>query len=250
MLNYIYDGSFEGLLTAIYEAYYRYEQPENILANENLQQNLLTKNVYIATDSKKAEKVYNSIRKKISSPSLQHIFHVFLSESEDIGTLIYRYLQFGWKVGKDVDRYLSDERVLPIHQISQKVAWEKHRMLGMIRFQNLDQNIFYAAYEPDYNITGLVAPHFSSRLADQHWMIHDLKRNIVAVYNQKEWVLTDMVLDTPMTTSEHEAEFQQLWKQYFKSVAIESRINPRLQRQYMPRRYWKHLIEMNERGQN
>ncbi len=244
MINYIYDGSFEGLLTAIYEAYYRYEKPENILANVNLQQNLLAQNIYIETDSSKAEKVYTSIRKKISPQALRHIFHVFLSECEDIGTLIYRYLQFGWKVGKDIDRYLSDDRVLQIHSISQKVAWEHHRMLGLIRFQKLDEKTYYAAYEPDNNITGLIAPHFSRRLADQHWMIHDLRRNIAAIYNQREWILTDMALDKPIETSEHEEKFQQLWKQYFKSIAIESRKNPKLQKQFLPMRYWRHLVEI------
>jgi probable DNA metabolism protein len=43
---------------------------------------------------------------------------------------------------------------------------------------------------------------------------------------------------------EQEEEFYQtLWKQYFKSIAIEGRINPRLQMQHMPKKYWKYLIE-------
>ena len=41
MLYYIYDGSFEGLLTAIYEAYYRRQHPDEILSIEDIQENLL-----------------------------------------------------------------------------------------------------------------------------------------------------------------------------------------------------------------
>ena len=37
--------------------------------------------------------------------------------------------------------------------------------------------------------------------------------------------------------------FQQLWKTYFKSVAIRERINPVKQRKDMPVRYWKYLTE-------
>ncbi|MBQ2881820.1 MAG: DUF4130 domain-containing protein, partial [Clostridia bacterium] len=37
--------------------------------------------------------------------------------------------------------------------------------------------------------------------------------------------------------------FADLWKQYYRTVAISSRKNERLRRQYMPRRYWKYLIE-------
>ncbi len=243
MKNYIYDGSFEGLLTAIYEAYYRREVPEHILPDSHVQQSLLCENVRIETAPEKAEKVYKGIRQKISSAALRHVFYVFLSELEGIGTYIYRYLRFGWQVGKDIDRYLSDDRVFPIHDISRKVGWENHRMLGLIRFKQLRENVYYASFEPDYNITGLVAPHFARRLADQHWVIHDLRRNIAAVYNQTQWVLTDMKLQSPLDMSDRELNFQKLWKQYFNTIAIESRKNPRLQKQYMPMRYWRHLVE-------
>ncbi len=37
--------------------------------------------------------------------------------------------------------------------------------------------------------------------------------------------------------------FQQLWRTYFKSVAIQERLNPRKQRNDMPVRYWKYLTE-------
>lgn len=243
MINYIYDGTFEGLLTAIYEAYYRRQQPENLYVEGNIQQNLLYDHIPIETDTQKAEKVYTAIREKISSAALRHVFYVFLSELEDAGTWIYRYLQFGWKVGRDVDRYISDERVFRIHEISRKVSFERHRMLGLIRFKQIGENIFYASYEPDYNITGLLAPHFAGRLADQNWIIHDVKRKHAAVYNRQEWIITDMEIDMPLPLSETEKSFQNLWKQYFHTVAIDSRRNPRLQRQYMPARYWRHLIE-------
>ena len=38
--------------------------------------------------------------------------------------------------------------------------------------------------------------------------------------------------------------YQQMWKDYFKTMAIKQRINLKLQRQHMPVRYWKYLTEM------
>ncbi|ETI99568.1 MAG: hypothetical protein Q611_LSC00264G0001, partial [Leuconostoc sp. DORA_2] len=38
-------------------------------------------------------------------------------------------------------------------------------------------------------------------------------------------------------------EYSSLWKCYFKSTTIEERKNLRLQRQMMPKRYWKHIFE-------
>jgi probable DNA metabolism protein len=46
-------------------------------------------------------------------------------------------------------------------------------------------------------------------------------------------------------SSDREMFYQALWKSYFKNIAIGERKNPRLQRQFIPRRYWKNLVEMS-----
>ncbi|MCL2215341.1 MAG: DUF4130 domain-containing protein, partial [Treponema sp.] len=38
-------------------------------------------------------------------------------------------------------------------------------------------------------------------------------------------------------------KWEALWKHYHKTINNESRDNPNLQRQLMPRRYWKYLPE-------
>ena len=243
MINYTYDGSFEGLLTVIYEAYYRRQMPENILPQENLQQHILCENVYIETQPQKADKVYDSIRKKISSYALRNVFYVFLSELEGVETWIYNYLRFGWQVGKKVDHYETDDRVLKIHAISRKVGGERHRMLGLVRFRQLHGDIYYAPIEPNYNIVGILAPHFYKRFSNQNWVLHDVKRSMGAVYNKREWVITEMDIKQELIYTQEELLYQKLWKQYFDSIAIKSKMNPVLQRRCMPARYWKYLIE-------
>ena len=37
--------------------------------------------------------------------------------------------------------------------------------------------------------------------------------------------------------------FQKLWKEYFKAINIKERNNPKLHRQNLPARFWKHLTE-------
>ncbi|SDY73106.1 probable DNA metabolism protein [Proteiniborus ethanoligenes] len=243
MLQYIYDGSFDGLLTAIYEAYYRREIPDDILSEDNPQQNLFIKKVHIETDLEKAKRVYNSIKAKISDFALQNCFYVFLSEDEYRGTVIYNYLRLGWKIGKDIDLNLSNDAVLLVNNISQKVRKEVHRMLGLIRFSQLSNGVYYSQIEPDNNIIGLIAPHFEDRMPDEYWIVHDVKRELAVMYNKKEWVVRDLNVLEEISFIDEEEEYQRLWKEYFNSIAIENKINPRLQKQHMPVRYWKHLVE-------
>lgn len=243
IIHYIYDGSFEGLLTAIFEAYYRREIPDRILSEHNLQEDLLARQVQIPSDPTKADRVFASIGTKISSQAQQNVLHCYLSDLKDAGTWIYHYLRLGWKTGSKVDLYLTDEKVQRVHQTARKVRFEAHRMLGLIRFRKLQGEIYYAPMEPDHNILGLIAPHFAQRMADQNWMIHDIRRGLAALYDQNEIKTAAILQKKELTLDQQELWYQQLWKQYFNSIAIPNRINPRLQRQHMPIRYWRHLIE-------
>lgn len=244
MLCYLYDGSFEGLLTAIYEAYYRREKPDRIASVKCMQQNFLEKYVTIDTDFEKAKKVYNSIRDKISQEALDNVYRVYLADrEEENATIIYEYLRFGWQVGAKVDSFLSDDRVLKVHKIRQRVDLEVHRMMGFVRFRLLENGIYYAPIEPDNDVLPLIAPHFSSRLADQNWIIHDVGRKLAALYNKKEWIIVDADLESIPGVDESEHTYQELWKYFYNSVTIRERYNPDLHKRLLPKRYWRYLTE-------
>ncbi len=243
MMVFVYDGSFEGLLTAIYEAYYSGAVPHRIIDSVNMQFNLLDEFRHIQTDMVKSGKVYRSIRSRISEEALQHVYHVYLSEAEDAGTLIYDYLKLGWKLGSKVDLCLSDDRVLKVHDTSRRVEFETHRLLGFVRFSQVEGGIYYASISPDNNIVELLAPHFAERLSNQPWIIHDVKRGLAALYNSKDWIVTDFYNDDEPATTKEEAEYRALWKGFFNTIAIKSRENPGLQKQLMPKRYWRHITE-------
>jgi len=244
MIIYIYDGSFDGLLTCIYEAYYRNENPDDIVPMDKLDDNFLYQRYIIKTDIEKATKVYKSIEEKISNESLRKIFYTYLSELPVSGIAILNYLRVGYKIGKDIDNYLSNDAVLKIDNLFKKVSNERHAMLGLLRFKMLENEILYAEYEPEYNITGLIAPHFANRISNENWIIHDIKRNTAAVYNKKEWLIMELELENDLIIHEDEEEYQQMWKSYYKHISIASKKNLKLKKNNMPMKYWKHLVEM------
>ncbi len=245
MVVYIYDGSFEGILTCIYEAYYRKEKPDSIISGSYVQGGLADALIYIETDAGKYEKVYKSIITKISSSALEDIYAVYLSEADDCAWLIYKYLRIGYCMGDRVRRFHTDDIVARVNKICRRVYLEKHKMLGFVRFSLVDENIYYSSIEPDNNILALIAPHFAHRYADQNFIIHDLKRKIAVVYNMENWHITDVIKSYEAKYLEEELTYRKLWKEFFKNICIESRKNIRLQRMMMPGRYWKHIHETN-----
>ncbi|KAB3532714.1 TIGR03915 family putative DNA repair protein [Alkaliphilus serpentinus] len=242
MVIYVFDGSFEGFLTAIYESYYNKEKPDKIVAMDDYVENLIDRPIFIETDEIKSDKVYAGIKNKISTNALKKVYHVFLSEVMEAPTVIYHYLRLGFKIGNKVDLNLMDDWVLRMDKINQQVASEKHRMLGLLRFQLVENDLYYAPLAPDHNIIALMANHFAQRMSDQKWMIHDTKRCIAVVYDLKEWIITPIDLPAPPVGKE-EYLYQQLWKEYYQSIAIKERRNPRLQKRCMPVRYWSFLTE-------
>ena len=245
MIYYIYDGSFDGLLTCIYEAFYNHENPDDIVPVDRLEDNFLIQRYHIVTDTGKATRVYKSIEEKISSEALRRVFYAYLSELPLSGVGILNYLRVGYKIGRDVDNNLANDAVLTIEKINHKVSTERHALLGLLRFKMLENGILYATLEPQYNIVGLLAPHFANRMSNENWVIHDIKRNVAAFYNKKEWIIRDLVLEDDLIIHEDEEDYQEMWKSYYKHISIASRKNIRLKKNNMPMKYWKHLIEIN-----
>jgi len=119
-------------------------------------------------------------------------------------------------------------------------AWYRTRL--STRFTEIG-GVLYAPFEPEADLLQLLAGHFSTRLGNEKWIIHDLGRGKAAIYAPRLWRIADFSLPEGIAPSRREEAFRDLWKEYFHSIAVRSRENPRLQRQFMPKKYWKHLPE-------
>lgn len=242
MLRYIYDGSFDGFLSVIYLCYYD-KVPDSIEKDGTYNYNILFEDKVIEMDIGKSNKVQSAILEKISEDALIHIYQGFLSEDLGIELKLLKYIQMGFKLGSKINDLLTNEIVREVQKCSSKVAFEAHRFLGLIRFQEF-KGILYAVIEPSYNIMELLGNHFKERLTNEKWIIHDVKRKSGIIYENNQWVLCDLKFDKLESTDEKEVFYQSLWKTFYKSIAIKERTNKRLQMQYMPKKYWNNLIEM------
>lgn len=243
MMRYVYDGTYEGLLTVMYELFHNRITPGLIAASQRFEPGLFNDYSLVITEQTLADKVAQGIQDKISAEALKYVFSAYLSEIDGIELAVYHYLKLGFRYGAAVDRHLTDEWVRKVHQAQQKVAKERHLFQGILRFRLLEGQVYYASMEPDHNILCLLAPHFVLRLADQNWMIHDVKRQIAAVYDQHEWLVTTVAKPEQLRFAEEELFYQALWKKFFETIAIEERQNLDLQRKLVPARYWKHMVE-------
>lgn len=244
MLILTYDGSFEGLLTVIHACYYEKLKPGDIQVEGEKEKDFVSRYRFIKTEDEKADKVYRSIEEKISSQALKNCYYAFLSDDEARSICVYHYVRLGFKQGKAIDSFLTVEAVAKLHGIVQKVVGERHRMLGLTRFVELEDGSLYGKIQPKYNILSLIAPHFANRLGPERWMIHDEGRNLLVVGTEGNWLLRDYTMKEAPKLHKREALFQSLWKEFHQSIAIKDRKNLKLQGRFMPKRYWDNLTEM------
>ncbi len=240
---YLYDGSFEGLLCVAGRLRDAGAEPEGIISTgRDYQASLLGEEEEVATDPVAADRVSTDIRMRISVRSFRHLSYAFLTEREGIELDLWHYLRLGWEVGGGVDARHADERVHRVHRASRAVGRECHYQHCYLRFRRLASGVFYAPMEPEFDVLCLVAPHFVRRMNSEQLFIHDLKRRKALLYREGEMAVVEAAPADP-GLAEEEALYQEMWRDYFKTIAVPGRYNPRLQAGNMPMRYWRYLIE-------
>lgn len=251
MIVFFYDKTFEGLLTAIFDAYNRKTFPDKLLGEGDIAPLFMTESYSVLTQEDRAVRVWSALENKLSKQACNMLTHTWLSEVDGSDDLLFRYIHKAIDCKVSIETNFGDLDVLQLHQVARKVSHEGHYLKMFIRFQKAADDIFFAPVSPIYNALPLVIEHFTDRFADQKWVIYDLKRRYGYYYDLS--TTSEITLDDDNhllsgkldenLMAEDEKLFQELWKGYFKSMTIKERINPRLQRQHMPKRFWKYLTE-------
>ena len=246
-----YDGSYEGLVTAIFEIYeYKISAPS--IQKAHLGKASLFGAVHcVQTCESKASRVYQKLKEKLTLNALARLFKTFLSEEKEIENVIYRYIAYVLSSKVPVENNFGHPDVLLVQQTSRKVHREKHRMEAFVRFELSKDGLYYCLIQPDFDVLPLISNHFEKRYADQRWLIYDSRRKYGLYYNLEKVEEISMHFNENANdaksmmsiTDEKEELYQRLWQQYFSSVNIAARKNLKLHVQHMPKRYWRWLTE-------
>jgi len=241
--TYIYDNTFEGLLTIVFLVFETKVKPVKIISKENFTPTLIDNVEEITTDLNKSERVFNGILKTMSEKTLYYIFTAFLSFNPEKEINILEYIILGFKHGPNIDNMLTFDSVLFIQKLAKQVGYEVQRFRGFVRFTKISNDLFYSKICPDNNVLELVGKFFTNRLSNENFIIHDEKRNIAFLYSKSNYTIVDASNLQIPECSHEEILYKQLWKTFFKSIAINERRNSRLQLSFMPKRYWKNIFE-------
>ena len=251
---YSFDGTMDGLLTAVFEAFSLHEEPEQLLKEGDALPLFCDYNYQVTTDEEKARRVWTGLEKRLSREAMKLISVSWLSELQELNTPLFLYICKVFRQG-DISRNFADTDVLTVTNIARRVLHEQLRMKQFIRFQKAKDGTYLAVVAPDHNVLPLITDHFSDRFNDQPWLIYDARRHYGFHYDGQQVIritfedegavpfdLTNGKLQTDVLSSDDQL-LQDLWRTYFKAICIKERMNPRKQLKDMPRRYWKYMTE-------
>ncbi|GAA4454267.1 TIGR03915 family putative DNA repair protein [Rurimicrobium arvi] len=250
MKQYVFDGSWTGLLTAVFECFERRERNVRLVHTDHYQPQMFDESFIVFSEDQKASRVDRGLQKCLKQVMYRKLFCTFLSGLPECYNLLL-HLMIRIFSGEEhlMDNY-GDEAVLYVTQTAKSVEREKHRMKAFVRFEKTDDGMFFALVEPDFNVLPLIVDFFRNRYADQNWLIYDTKRKYGLYYDQRSVaeVTIGAVSATPHSIATiaydtDEEQYKTLWREYFRSTNIPARRNMKLHLQHVPRRYWKYLVE-------
>ena len=250
---YVFDGSLEGLLTAIFDSYERKAVHVKVVSCDFYMPDVFQESHKVISEDSKANRVWKGLRKKLDADWMKRFYNSFLSEQPELFQDLFDFAHYIFDNPAGAETNFGNACVLSVSQMERKVHREKHRMEAFIRFQQTADGIFYAHIEPDFNVLPLISDHFRKRYADQKWIIFDLKRKYGLFFDLEK--VNEITFDFTAEMSSNlntlpaqvldpkEELYSLLWKDYFRSTNIPARKNMKLHIQHVPKRYWKYLSE-------
>ena len=238
---YLYDGTFSTLMDLITQLLAFKTKPLNICNQNNYLPSLLDETIELKLDNN-----FDISKIKVTKKILKTIYYVYLSTDELKELIIYYFLLNGLKYQDKIFTMRNLKCVNSTLKIAKYVSNENHKLKGFLRFQELENHILYAEISPTNNVLELLSIHFMKRLKNEYWIIKDVGRNTYSFYDkQKYYIIADENINLKtLGAIEKEKEVENLWVTFFNTIGIKERKNNRCQMNFMPKKYWKYIIEM------
>lgn len=253
MIVYRFDGTFDGMLTAVFDSFVRKEYPDVLCLFSDALPLFYDVLHDVVTDESKSGRVWRKLCRMVSRGAQSALTRAFLTDRADFPLSAMRFVSRAVVSGESIEGDFSDQNVLVVLKECRRVTGEAHRLLQFVRFQKAVDGTYFSMIEPLFDVLPFAVTHFVDRFADQHFIIYDRARNYGYHYDgtdARRIVLESLGehLHTGRLTEDmsdpQERLYQGLWKTYFNATAIMERANTKKQRQDMPVRYWKYLTEM------
>lgn len=259
MYVFLCENSIDGILTGVYDAWASHYGHKNIQLSTNKSGDIMLFTEYIPVnpDFEKSQKVSRTLIKRFGMEFYETICKCAMADgsskrlSMDKANAIYQtiVMALALPAGAKVLDYLGEPCIACIFELCRQTQNEGHHFVEFLRFSELESGILFAKLHPKNDVLPILADHFTNRLPLENFIIYDATHQTAVVHkSSKDYMIVDasgINLDLTTKYSSNETEYRKLWRAFFDSIAIEARINPKLQSQNIPKRFWDDTVELS-----
>lgn len=248
------EDSMEGILTGIYEAY-QFKKDRGIAEHEQIHlavrepdvHRLFTEYHPVVKDHVKAGKVTDTIVRQLGEQTWYRLSMAMVSGLEGKADAVYHTVVLGLS---SRDRHVTDrlqaDHVQHVFRCARASENELCHFKQFLRFSELENGMLYARIETKHHILPFLMPHFADRLPADDLVIYDAAVQVFGLHARyKEWYLLEGASfdEAGLVYAQAEEDYRELFRCFCRTIAIESRIDPKLQMNMLPLRFRPGMTE-------
>ena len=239
---FCYDGSLAGFYCCVHACVYSRALPFAIYPQDEPQFTLMERR-HIETDPEKARRVRQSVAEKIAPRAVELVENIFLSCLENRELAMLRFLLLGYREGARAVGMLGHPDVDLLIKAEKHLLDECHLLLGFVRFSDYGGKLM-SVISPKNFVLPRLARHFIARFPQEEFLIYDKTHGAALVYRDHAAEIIPAEHFALPRADETEESFRALWRQFYHTISIEERYNPKCRMTHCAKRYWENMTEM------
>jgi probable DNA metabolism protein len=246
---YLFDGTLGSYSNSLKKLWYVAQKGERLCSKEEYHPGLF-ETVLDLDDLNELE--FSQKETALFKDCCRTLIYSFCSGEKEAVEATPSFISYMRTNGNKGFYHLAEPSVRIVTKAAKRTSGEAHKLKGILRFRKFG-NLFYGQYFSKTFVLPMLGNHFFKRMPNEKWIIHDTERETGLFYDGKELrqaffdknELAELKIQSEKAKAEDQIE--KLWKKYFNTIAIETRKNPKLQQSFMPKQYWRYIVEVEER---
>ena len=243
-VSYLYDGTYAGFLTCVYESYAHREEPAEFTPFELACASLYPQRA-VETDLPRARRVYRGLE-QFGPQGRRWAVRGFLSCLPERELWLWRFYRLGFQEKGAVSRDLTHPVVDTVARAVRHLEQEAHLLTGFVRFSELE-GVLVGEIAPKNRVLPLLCPHFCGRYPQEPFLLYDRTHQEALVHGPGKWAILPMEEFQAASPGAEELQYRRMWRKFYDTIAIQARYNPKCRMTHMPKRYWGTMTEFQEK---
>lgn len=248
---YIYrcEDSPESIFTAIYNVYEDKRCREDVLLALDDDPRLFSTVINVAVDAERCRKVIRTLHRRFGIKDYEKLCFALAAADPDKAQAVYGTIAAGLTLGCGRGQLFDNLADVDVHtafRLARGVEREYGHLREFVRFEELENGILYSKFESGNNVLAFLMPHFADRFPQENFIMHDIGRKLFGIHHMDgDWFLfqgEENITEEPSLSAE-EVKYQELFKHFCNTIAIDERRNIKLQGSLLPKYFRKYMPE-------